>query len=171
MDRVCDRCNLAKSVGDFHWTKERAEPRKICKECHRKACRENYAANRTRILEQHKQRASLPEVRERQNEIARKNRHLPHNRKRVRKYCDLYNERHPEKYAAKLAVRWAIKRGDIVRPDRCGKCATIGQVQAHHHDYTKPLDVEWLCQKCHTTEHRSQPITDADIAAAIEGAK
>lgn len=54
-------------------------------------------------------------------------------------------------------VRAAIRRGDLVRPDQCSKCLSIPEpasdgrsnIQGHHADYSKPLDVEWLCAKCH----------------------
>lgn len=54
-------------------------------------------------------------------------------------------------------VRNAIKYGVLVRPDICERCgkdpgkASDGRskIHAHHHDYDKPLDVEWLCAKCH----------------------
>lgn len=47
------------------------------------------------------------------------------------------------------AVRRAVKRGDLVRPDACSKCDRKGRVQAHHDDYKKPLVVIWVCQSCH----------------------
>ncbi len=31
--------------------------------------------------------------------------------------------------------------------------ATNAKVHAHHHDYSKPLDVEWLCKDCHWQQH------------------
>ena len=54
-------------------------------------------------------------------------------------------------------VRDAVRRGDLVRPKICEKCGLPGSVskdgrmtiQGHHKDYSRPLDVEWLCAKCH----------------------
>lgn len=34
------------------------------------------------------------------------------------------------------------------------RCGTDKNVHGHHHDYSKPLDVEWLCSTCHGIEHR-----------------
>lgn len=54
----------------------------------------------------------------------------------------------------------AILRGVLV-PKPCEHCGANGQfsdgrreVQAHHCDYNKPLDVMWLCQRCHHEWHR-----------------
>ena len=61
---------------------------------------------------------------------------------------------------AHAAVQVAIKNGTLIRPETCSRCkcnpspASDGRstIQAHHHDYNKPLDVEWLCAKCHRQE-------------------
>jgi hypothetical protein len=46
----------------------------------------------------------------------------------------------------------ALKRGELIR-DACQHCGDI-KSQGHHEDYTKPLDVIWLCRRCHTKEHQ-----------------
>jgi hypothetical protein len=28
------------------------------------------------------------------------------------------------------------------------------KLQAHHHDYDKPLEVSWYCQRCHNAVHK-----------------
>jgi hypothetical protein len=43
-----------------------------------------------------------------------------------------------------------LKRGKISKqPCKCG-CETV---EAHHDDYSKPLEVIWLCRKCHLELH------------------
>ena len=56
-------------------------------------------------------------------------------------------------------VRTALKNGDLVRPSSCSRCGRTGVcsdgrsiIQAHHHDYSKPLEVEWICSSCHREE-------------------
>lgn len=62
--------------------------------------------------------------------------------------------RHPDKHRARQNLRYAIKVGKVTRPDVCEKCQKgEGVMHGHHHDYSKPLEVEWLCGKCHGTAH------------------
>ena len=56
-------------------------------------------------------------------------------------------------YQARWAVRNAIRRRQLVRPDSCSQCRTSCKPQAHHFDYKRELDVIWLCKKCHTAVH------------------
>lgn len=64
---------------------------------------------------------------------------------RVRTYAKKKAE--PYKEAARRKARAAIKAGTLIKLP-CKICADI-RVQAHHDDYSKPLDVEWLCRKHH----------------------
>lgn len=63
-------------------------------------------------------------------------------------------EREPVKEAARRAVTAAIARGDLIRQP-CEKCdAEPGH--GHHDDYSKPLDVRWLCRPCHVAHHTAE---------------
>ena len=59
--------------------------------------------------------------------------------------------RNPEKHAAHKAVQAALASGHIAKPPQC-RCGA-GRIQAHHRDYSRPLDVRWLCHDCHAKEH------------------
>jgi hypothetical protein len=59
-----------------------------------------------------------------------------------------------EKKAARAALNAAVRAGRIVRPDICPLCGAEARITAHHSDYSKPLDVEWLCYECHGRRHR-----------------
>jgi hypothetical protein len=65
-----------------------------------------------------------------------------------------------ERGRAYASLKRAIKAGALTRPSYCEKCGvdpgtrTDGRslVQAHHDDYDKPLEVQWLCPSCHRAE-------------------
>lgn len=63
---------------------------------------------------------------------------------------------------AQNALEKAIEKGIIVRKACCESCGSTETfkdgrtaIQAHHADYNKPLDVTWLCQKCHHEWHKN----------------
>jgi hypothetical protein len=61
-------------------------------------------------------------------------------------------ERNPEKRKAMDAVSNAIRTGRLARQG-CEVCGD--RAHAHHDDYSKPLDVRWLCSQHHTDHHRA----------------
>lgn len=64
-----------------------------------------------------------------------------------------YREANPEKIRAQAKVNNAIIGGRLAKHFECEVCQSGDNVVAHHHDYSKPLDVWWLCQPCHTHLH------------------
>ena len=77
---------------------------------------------------------------------------------RVAAYARRNYTQYPDKHKARtLVASKAIAAGDLNRPEHCTHCHSKGNIQAHHHDYSKPLDVEWLCTRCHGEEHCEQP--------------
>jgi hypothetical protein len=59
------------------------------------------------------------------------------------------------KIKARAEVRKALARGDLVR-QACEweGCEEIGH--AHHDDYTKPLEVRWICRTHHDELHAEE---------------
>lgn len=48
----------------------------------------------------------------------------------------------------------AVKKGIVIRPDHCLFCGSGGRIEAHHIDYSDPLNVLFLCICCHRAQHR-----------------
>ena len=68
-----------------------------------------------------------------------------------------YSLRYPERRVAHWMTSNAIRDGRLRR----GPCAFFGvslRVHAHHNDYTKPLDIVWLCPEHHRVVHVSIPM-------------
>jgi len=63
----------------------------------------------------------------------------------------------------------AIQRGALIRKpcEVCGASGTFAdgrsEVQAHHDDYNKPLEVRWLCQKHHHEWHSSNKAVAKEV--------
>lgn len=58
------------------------------------------------------------------------------------------------KTTAHQMVAEAVRRGKLAKPTQCPQCLRENipsrQMHGHHEDYGKPLEVKWLCAKCHS---------------------
>ncbi len=64
-----------------------------------------------------------------------------------------WRELHPEKRAAQNAANNAVRDGLLERQP-CEVCGSTKGVEKHHEDYSKPLEVRWLCVAHHKSAHR-----------------
>lgn len=96
-----------------------------------------------------------PEGRKKVIAYERKRAQDPQRRANWIKYQRNLRANHPEKYGARQAVWRAVKSGRLEKLP-CAKCGSPDS-QAHHEDYSKPLDVMWLCFK-HHREHHGQKV-------------
>jgi hypothetical protein len=123
----CKRCDLKKPLEEFP-----KDGRKFCKACERARNRAHYWKN----PDGHRKRRAAHYVANRERELAKD------------------AKRDKIKYGARIAVMRAIQSGRLTRPDKCGSCGGACKPDAHHRDYSKPLEVDWMCAKCHGEEHR-----------------
>lgn len=76
------------------------------------------------------------------------------------------SEKFPERLAARQAVRIALRNGAL-KGKPCEECGDE-KSQAHHPDYSKPLDVKWLCRSCHNKEHGRSVDTSGMVGVVLE---
>jgi hypothetical protein len=156
--KYCKACEEEKPLSEFHLDRNSKDgTRGSCKRC---------------VLDRQKvERGRDPEkYRTKAREESRRRR--AEDPERYREYLRTWRARHPEKERERLArnrkeqakkvsarrrVAKAIERGSIVRPDVCERCDRLDPlVQAHHADYDRPMEVEWLCSYCHAAEHQKE---------------
>lgn len=136
MTQPCNACGRALPADAFY----KSCPTR-CKECTRAAARAYRVANIERVREYDRKRGLEPD----RKAAVRARAHL---------YVGKY-EPDVESAArkARIKVGNAIAKGKL-KPKPCERCSFPFGVHAHHEDYSKPLDVVWLCVKCHGERHR-----------------
>jgi len=105
--------------------------------------------NKEKVKESHKRYSHKPENKEKRRIWTRNYRKT----ERGRLLQKLSNERRAVQIKANMLINDKIKSGTIKR----GNCIMCGlpNAQAHHPDYSKPLDIVWLCVKHHTDVHKN----------------
>ena len=63
-------------------------------------------------------------------------------------------QKNPARFQAMQAVQTAIRNGSLVRQP-CFNCGNPIS-EAHHEDYSKPLEVKWLCRQHHVQQHYAE---------------
>lgn len=165
--KACKRCHEVKPLSEF--SAERLSPdgkRYECRPCRailyreykaknpdvvRATQRASYAKNKAKIRVKNVNNSVNNRVRNRDNQRRRRAAGLVPKRSqadRLRQNARYY-AKYPEKFVAHRAVAVAVRTGRLIKPKTCSKCGAGGWIQASHDDYTKPLQIEWLCVKCH----------------------
>jgi ribosomal protein S27AE len=127
--KTCFKCNRQLPPDEFYKHPMMADGRLgKCKDCAKRDVRENRHRRHAYYLEYDRQRSQTPERLQAIRESQR---------------------RYPHKHRARILFHNAVARGKIVRPKECERCGATGRIEDHHEDYAKPLEVNWLCRKCH----------------------
>ena len=136
----CSGCKIEKELLEFSRNKSRKDGLKNeCKKC----CRDYTQSEAGKAA--HK-RANQKYFQTSAGKIARQ--------KGDQKHHKLY----PERAKAHRIVRTAIRKGILIRPSNCESCSENGFIESHHEDYSKPLDVNWLCTKCHAKLRKERSV-------------
>ena len=65
-----------------------------------------------------------------------------------------WRKKHPEGVSAMSYVYRAIKSGKLIKSTLCSICKQKKKIiHGHHSDYSKPLEVIWVCHSCHKNIH------------------
>jgi len=142
MMKKCTKCGERKPSADFY-TKTAQ-----CKECIKQRVRKYRADNLERCLIYDRQRNMLPHRVQQRNEYAQ----TEHGRAMLNKGKIAWIKRNPEKRRTHFATWIAIRNGKLIKRP-CEICGEL-KAHAHHEDYSKPLEVRWLCPRHHVARHR-----------------
>jgi hypothetical protein len=160
----CSRCREAKPPSAFHRNKRHSTGyMSHCKACDTIRAHVYYLANKAKL----KEKSAKKYAANREKYAARWARWYAENQplraKSEAARAVQWSRDHAE--AARIisragnAVQRAMKRGTLVRPDACEECGRACKPQGAHSDYTRPLDVRWLCRSCHSRWDMAEPKT------------
>lgn len=132
--KVCFKCGIKKEMKEFYKHKAMSDGHlNKCKQCTKRDVR-IHRANTESVREYDRTRAKFPHRKEHAKRIQAK--WISENRDGAR---------------AHVKVRRAVKSG-LIKKMPCEICGAE-RVHAHHKDYSKPLDVIWLCPRHHHKMH------------------
>ena len=125
--KICSKCKINKKEKEYYHSSYFTPGHRVCILCILKTHRKTYNSKKEKA--RNKLRADKFKI-----------------------YHDNNRKRYPEKYKAREITRRAVKSGKIIK--KCCKICKNINTEIHHPDYTKPLNVIWLCRKHHLALHR-----------------
>lgn len=140
-DKPCRKCGETKPRTEFYRHPKMPDGTlNACKDCVKARVRQRARTNPA-VQEYDRARAKTPKRKAQAARIGR-----------------AWREKNPAGYQAQTEVGNAIREGRIAK-EPCLFCGR-DDVHAHHKDYAKPLDVIWLCPRCHHRLHAYFPETE-----------
>lgn len=127
----CPKCGADKELSEFYRDRSRKDGLRCwCKLCASVSHKEWALENKDKTTELYKKWSNTKEGKE-----------------HIRRSDKKYNDANKDKNKARNDAGYAVRCGKLT-PQPCETCGKL-KVQKHHEDYSRPLDVEWLCRKCH----------------------
>lgn len=144
--KTCFKCGVPQPFSAFYKHAQTADGHlNKCKTCTKKDTKANRDENIDYYRNYDNSRSSLPHRIEARAEYAAS----PKGREAGNRAKKMWEKRNPHKKKAVTTVNNAIRDGKLERGTECAACKGTKNIEAHHEDYSKPLDVTWLCKKCH----------------------
>lgn len=135
--KKCFKCGNEKELTEFYKHNKMADGHLgKCKDCAKKDVLEHRQKNIDKIRAYDRERGKLPHRKEAKHKTGRK-----------------YRKEHPERRTAGCKLYRAVRVGKLKRPSQCEICGEGSIIHGHHIDYSKPLDVMWVCPVCHKKLH------------------
>ena len=129
MDKVCKKCERKKDITEFYVHSGMADGRLgFCKDCVKE-----------RVVDYAKT--------EHGKAVVRLWYKTPKGKAKLKRHTQRYRRLNPEKYRATGIANNALRDGRLTK-EPCEVCGSP-IVEKHHDDYSKPLEVRWLCRKHH----------------------
>lgn len=170
----CHYCGRELAWHEFYMDRDGKRSAR-CRQCHGIATRTCVVCGK-QFIGKPGRKACSPECRKRMNPPTYKNcpqcgkcfgpvGHLK------RKFCSVKCKNEAQKTGMKIIrktstkarrahslLRYHVLKGHIVKPSACEHCgAEDRRLEGAHHDYDKPLEVEWLCKSCHARMDKKNP--------------
>lgn len=147
MLKRCFKCQCEKPMDDFYKHSAMGDGRLgKCKECTKADVAKHRQENLERVRSYDKMRGSMPHRVAARREYAK----TPSGKESHKRALKKQRQINPDKAKARYAVSNAVRDGKLLRQP----CWCCGQkAEAHHPDYSRPLDVVWLCQEHHRQTH------------------
>lgn len=150
--KVCNKCCIEKPLDAFSPAKHVRDGRVgHCRQC-------NVIIERQRRRTPEYLAAKAERAEARRIALGYKKK-TPHEQKLLAERHKRRRAKDPAKIAARNAIQRLVRMGRVIKPTDCSSCRKtfpVHLIQAHHEDYSKPLEITWLCKDCHIDIHARQ---------------
>lgn len=149
--KKCTKCHEILDIVYFSKSKSRYDGlNPWCKKCSCINSRNHYIRNKNKILIRHHKY----NINNKDKILSQQKEYYNRNHKYIRERLSNYYYTHKNSCLIYTQVREAIKK-NIINRDKCAICQSKNNLDAHHPDYSKPLEIIPLCRSCHSKLHQS----------------
>ena len=148
--KKCTGCGTLKPLEQYY--KHPATPdghASKCKECAKAIVKAAREKNADKYRNYDKARALRPDRVAARSEYAK----TENGKAAAKRARAAYVKKSPERRAAHVALGNAVRSGHVTPWPVCAVPECCSKPEAHHPDYSRPLDVVWLCSAHHKQAH------------------